>query len=62
VIPQVDRIGGAISQISVFNVDPLIATGLPPKYRPRRRYRNTNTGADHEGWALPWIPQRSRTS
>ena len=40
VIPQVDRIGGAISQISVFfNVDPrghlIGATGAPPKLTGR---------------------------
>jgi hypothetical protein len=50
VIPQVDRIGGAISQISVFiNVDPrgylLNAIGLPPKLTAASpAIRNTNTG------------------
>ena len=60
VIPQVDRIGGAISQISVFfNVDPLIgATGLPPKLTGR-----VAGYPEYEHWVLitkdgrlPWIP------
>ncbi len=63
IIPQLDRIGGAISQISVFfNVDPrgylIGSTGLPPKL--------TGTVAgypEYGSWILitkdgrlPWIP------
>jgi len=63
VIPQVDRIGGAISQISVFiNVDPrgylLNASGLPPKLTGR-----VAGYPEYEHWVLitkdgrlPWIP------
>jgi len=63
VIPQVDRIGGAISQISVFfNVDPrghlIGATGAPPKLTGR-----VAGYPEYEHWVLitkdgrlPWIP------
>jgi len=63
VIPQVDRIGGAISQISVFfNVDPrgylIGSTGMPPKLTGR-----VAGFPEYEGWVLitkdgrlPWIP------
>ena len=60
VIPQVDRIGGAISQISVFfNLNPVInATGAPPKLTGR-----VGGFPEYEHWVLitkdgrlPWIP------
>jgi len=59
VIPQVDRIGGAISQISVFfNIDPRGASGLPPKLTGR-----VAGFPEYENWVLitkdgrlPWIP------
>jgi hypothetical protein len=63
VIPQVDRIGGAISQISVFfNVDPrghlIGATARPPKLTGR-----VAGYPEYEHWVLitkdgrlPWIP------
>ena len=60
VIPQVDRIGGAISQISVFfNINPVIgSTGLPPKLTGR-----VAGFPEYEHWVLitkdgrlPWVP------
>ncbi len=64
VIPQIDRIGGAIGQVSIFfNQDArgqfLGSTGLPPKLTGR-----TAGYPEYNGWVLitkdgrlPWIPQ-----
>jgi hypothetical protein len=64
VIPQIDRIGGAIAQISIFFNEDAQHAFLNPSRTPPKRTGTVAGYPEYEGWILitkdgrlPWVPQ-----